>query len=136
MGKTYQFHEQVFMPSCWLLFSRKSCKMYHSHFNPIFLIPQHHLESGNRHIIRKCFQGRMMRNGKYDNLEGVERLWLYIFSPCRSQNISDSSTMHDSFGQAVYICHDMEFTHQRRLLSNISISCDSQHFFHSIQHFS
>ena len=74
MGKTYQFHEQVFIPSFRPLFSRKSSKMCHSHFNLALLIPQDHVESGDRHVIRKCFHGRMIRNGGYDDLEGVERL--------------------------------------------------------------
>ena len=133
MGKTYQLHEQVFMPSCQPLFGRKSSKMCHSHFNPALLIPWHHVESGDRCVIRKYFHGRMMRNGEYDDLEDVERLVIYI-QPCRSWNIPDLPTIHDSFGQAMYICYDLTSTPQRRLLSNISISCDSQHFFHFTQH--
>ena len=53
--------------------------MCHGHFNPALLISQDHVESGDRHVIGKCFHGRMMRNGEYDDLEGV-RDCDYIYS--------------------------------------------------------
>ena len=75
------------MPSCQPLFGRKSSKMCHDHFNPALLISQDHVESSDRHVIRKCFYGRMMRNGEYDDLE-VWRDCDYIYSAHADLEIS------------------------------------------------
>lgn len=103
--------------------------MCYGEFDPALLIPQHHVDSGNRRLIWKCFHGRGMRNGGCGGCEKMECLWSYIIGPHGPRNIPKLPTMADGF----YICNDIMFTHMG-LPSNVSIGLDSRQFSHSARH--